>query len=154
MKNSVEKQVERINEIFDIVNGKKEANLLIDNVRILDVLGETITEGSVLLDGDKIVAIDPDLSVVKVKEIFDGKGLYAIPGLIDAHFHFESQLANPVALGEFMVPCGTTTCYVEFLDIIGSAKEEGLKAARELFKDYEKLPYRLFAFAPGKKVDK
>ncbi len=90
--------------------------------------------------------------MVKVKEVFDGKGLYAIPGLIDAHIHFESQLAHPTALAEAMVPCGTTTIYSECLDLLSAAGEEGVEAAENLFRDYDKLPYRLYAFAPGKKV--
>lgn len=154
MTSAAEKQLTKIKDTFDIINGKKEADLLIKNVKILDVLGETIFDGSILFFNGEITALNPDENIIKVKDIFDGQGLYAIPGLIDAHFHFESQLANPVALGEAMVPCGTTTCFVEFLDLIGSAKDEGVKAAKELFKEYQKLPYRLFAFAPGKKVDK
>ena len=154
MTSAAEKHLTKIKDTFDIVHGKKEADLLIKNVRILDVLGETVFKGSILLYKGEITAINPDENIIKVKETFDGENLYAIPGLIDAHFHFESQLANPVTLGEAMVPCGTTTCFVEFLDLVGSAKDEGLKAAKELFKDYQKLPYRLFAYAPAKKVDK
>ena len=30
--------------------------------------------------------------------------------------------------------------------------KEGVEAAQKLFKDYDKLPYRLYAFAPGKKT--
>ncbi|WP_088370291.1 hypothetical protein [endosymbiont 'TC1' of Trimyema compressum] len=52
-----------------------------------------------------------------------------------------------------MVPCGTTTCFVEFLDFIGSAKDKGVEAAKGLFKNYQNLPYRIFAFAPAKKVE-
>ena len=151
---SVEKNLARINGIFEIIRGEREAELLIDNVKVLDVLGETVASGSILLDQGEIVAINVKRDEVRVKEVFDGKGLFAIPGLIDAHFHFESQLANPVALGDAMVPCGTTTCFVEFLDLIGSAGDQGIKAARELFRDHDSLPYRLFAYAPGKKVSK
>ena len=116
---SVEINLARINGIFEIIRGEREAELLIDNVKVLDVLGETVASGSILLDQGEIVAINVKRDEVRVKEVFDGKGLFAIPGLIDAHFHFESQLANPVALGDAMVPCGTTTCFVEFLDLIG-----------------------------------
>lgn len=143
---------EEVHAVFDILQGKREADLLIKNLNILDVHGETVYSGSLAVYNKKIVAINPDETILKTKEIFDGKGLCAIPGLIDAHFHFESQLANPVALGEAMVPCGTTTIFAECLDLLSSAGEDGIQAAKYLFKDYEKLPYRLFAFAPGKKT--
>lgn len=152
MSNTQKTQLEQVHDIFDIVHGKKEADLLIKNIQILDVHGETVYAGALLIYNKRIVALNPDESLIKVKEVFDGQGLYAIPGLIDAHLHFESQLAHPVALGEAMVPNGTTTIYAECLDLIGSAGADGLEAFKLLFKDYDKLPYRVFAFAPGKKV--
>lgn len=147
-------QLEQVQDIFDILHGRKEADLLMKNLNILDVHGETVYQGSLLIDHGKIVALSPDEDAILVKEVFDGQGLYAIPGLIDAHFHFESQLANPTALAEVMVPNGTTTVFAEILDLISSAGDEGVEATKKLFKDYKKLPYRIYAFAPGKKVKK
>ncbi|NBN79565.1 amidohydrolase family protein [Microvirga tunisiensis] len=142
----------KVRTIFDILHGRAEADLLIKNLNILDVHGETVYQGSILVHDKRIVALSPDESILKVREVFDGEGLYAIPGLIDAHIHFESQLAHPTALAEAMVPCGTTTIYAECLDLLSAAGEEGVEAATALFKDHDKLPYRLFAFAPGKKT--
>ena len=143
---------DKVRAIFAVLSGEREADLLLKNLNILDVHGETVHQGSILIYDKRIVALDPDESVVKVKEVFDGQGLYAIPGLIDAHIHFESQLAHPTALAEAMVPCGTTTIYSECLDLLSAAGEEGVEAAENLFRDHDKLPYRLYAFAPGKKV--
>ncbi len=143
---------EKVRAIFDILNGDREADLLLTNLNILDVHGETVYRGSILVYDRRIVALNPDAAVVRVREVFDGQGLYAIPGLIDAHLHFESQLAHPTALAEAMVPCGTTTIYAECLDLLSAAGENGATVARDLFRDYDKLPYRLFAFAPGKKT--
>ncbi|MCR8643959.1 amidohydrolase family protein [Paenibacillus sp. N1-5-1-14] len=152
MKLTAVNHLDKVHTIFDILNGKYEADLLLKNLNILDVHGETVYQGSILVYDKRIVALNPDESIIKVKEVFDGKGLYAIPGLIDAHLHFESQLANPTALAEAMVPCGTTTIYAECLDLLSAAGEDGIEAAKSLFQDYDKLPYRLYAFAPGKKV--
>lgn len=143
---------EKVRAIFAILSGEGEADLLLKNLNILDVHGESVYQGSILVHDKRIVALNPDESMLRVKDVFDGKGLYAIPGLIDAHIHFESQLANPTALAEAMVPCGTTTIYAECLDLLSAAGEDGVAAARALFKDHENLPYRLYAFAPGKKV--
>lgn len=143
---------EKVRAIFDILHGKKEADLLVRNLNILDVHGETVYQGSILVYDKRIVALNPDEATIKVRQVFDGKGLYAIPGLIDAHLHFESQLANPTALAEAMVPCGTTTIFAECLDLLSAAGEDGVQAAKDLFRDYHKLPYRLYAFAPGKKT--
>ncbi|MCS7464033.1 amidohydrolase family protein [Paenibacillus doosanensis] len=153
MKLTEANHLEKVHAIFDILNGNKEADLLLKNLNILDVHGETVYQGSLLVYDKRIVAINPDESIIKVKDVFDGQGLYAIPGLIDAHLHFESQLAHPTALAEAMVPCGTTTIFAECLDLLSAAGENGIQAAQDLFKDYDKLPYRLYAFAPGKKTD-
>ena len=149
---TMDPELARVQHIFDILHGTAEADLLIKNLQILDVFGECTFAGSLLIDGGEIVALNPDETLARPRQVFDGQGLYAIPGLIDAHFHFESQLAHPVALAEVMTPRGTTTCIVEILDLVSAAREEGVQAAQGLFKDYEQLPYRIFAFAPGKKV--
>lgn len=143
---------DKVRAIFDILEGRGEADLLLKNLNILDVHGETVYQGSILVYDKRIIALNPDEDILKVKDVFDGKGLYAIPGLIDAHIHFESQLAHPTALAEAMVPCGTTTIYAECLDLLSAAGEEGAEAAEKLFQDHEQLPYRLYAFAPGKKT--
>lgn len=149
---NTDRELLRVRRIFDILRGTVEADLLIKNLQILDVFGECVFPGSLLIDGGQIVALNPDEAVARARVTFDGKGLYAIPGLIDAHFHFESQLAHPGALAEAMTPRGTTTCVVEILDLVSAAGEEGVQAAEGLFQDYQRLPYRVFAFAPGKKV--
>ncbi|NQX68652.1 adenine deaminase [Paenibacillus alba] len=152
MKQTETNHLEKVHAIFDVLNGNKKADLLMKNLNIVDVHGETVYQGSLLIYDKRIVALNPDESILKVKEVFDGKGLYAIPGLIDAHLHFESQLAHPTALAEAMVPCGTTTIFAECLDLLSAAGEDGVQAAKDLFKDYDQLPYRLYAFAPGKKT--
>ena len=142
----------QVRAIFDILNGKREADLLLKNLHILDVHSETVYQGSILVYDKRIVALNPDESAIKVREVFDGQGLYAIPGLIDAHIHFDAQLAHPAAFAEAIVPCGTTTIFSECLDFVSAAGPEAVQATEQLFKDHERLPYRVFAFAPGKKT--
>ncbi|WP_219509057.1 adenine deaminase C-terminal domain-containing protein [Nonomuraea ceibae] len=143
---------DHVRMIFDILRGEREADLLLRDLNVLDVHGEAVHQGSILVHGQRIIALDPDESVVRVREVFDGQGLYAIPGLIDAHLHFDAQLAHPAAFGEAIVPSGTTTIFAETLDFASAAGDEAIEAAQALFKDHEKLPYRIYAFAPGKKT--
>ncbi|MFI6817274.1 amidohydrolase family protein [Nonomuraea sp. NPDC050328] len=143
---------QHVRTVFDILQGEREADLLLRNLSILDVHSETVFQGSILVYDERIIALDPDESVVRVREVFDGEGLYAIPGLIDAHLHFDAQLAHPAAFGEAIVPSGTTTIFAETLDFASAAGDEAVEAAKALFKDYDKLPYRVYAFAPGKKT--
>ncbi|PXX71598.1 adenine deaminase [Nocardia tenerifensis] len=145
-------QDDHVRMIFGILEGEQEADLLLRNLNILDVHSETVYPGTLLVHGERIIALNPDESIVRFRETFEGEGLYAIPGLIDAHLHFESQLAHPAAFGEAIVPSGTTTVFGETLDFASAAGAEAVDAARALFADHDRLPYRLYAFAPGKKT--
>ncbi|MGH3584884.1 MAG: adenine deaminase C-terminal domain-containing protein [Pseudonocardia sp.] len=143
---------EHVRMIFDILQGNREADLLLWNLNILDVHSEAVYQGSILVHQERIIALNPDESIVQARARFDGQGLYAIPGLIDAHLHFDAQLAHPAAFGEAIVPSGTTTIFAETLDFASAAGADAVEAAGTLFHDHEKLPYRIFAFAPGKKT--
>lgn len=137
-------------KLRNIIDRKEKADLLIRNVNIVDVYREAVYPGSLLIANGKIVAINPDAGMAR--EEFDGQGLYAVPGLIDGHFHVESQLVTPTALAEAMVPHGITSVFAECLDLVSAAGDDGLKAATVLFNRHEELPYRIYPFAPGKKV--
>ena len=59
------------------------------------VLTDRILTGDLLIDGDKIVAIDEHLSVPEGAEVINAKGCYVLPGFIDPHTHF--QMTNALA---------------------------------------------------------
>lgn len=143
-------ELQQAKTLRDIVTGVKQADLLINNINIVDVYREQIYSGSLLIHNGKIVSVAPQQS--NAKHTFDGKGYYALPGLIDGHFHFESQLVTPTALAEAMVPRGTTSIFAEYLDLVSAAGDKGLTAANILFHRHQELPYRIYPFAPGKKV--
>ncbi len=141
-------------ELIDVATGKQKGDLLIDNLKILDVYTERIIEGSILIKNGRIVSIKKNSGLEALKYI-DGKGMYAIPGLIDPHFHVDSCLATPVALAEAIVPWGTTTLCGEVLDIAHYAHVLGkdpVKAAKYYLTEIEKLPLRILPMAPGKMI--
>ena len=149
---SVVQQDRYVRDVFEILEGRQVADLLLTNLQVLDVHSEEVFPGSLLVHRGRIIALNPDLAVIRARGQFDGQGLYAIPGLIDSHLHFESQLAHPAAFGEAIVPSGTTTVFGETLDFVSAAGADAENAVRALFADHERLPYRLYAFAPGKKT--
>ncbi|MBB3211640.1 adenine deaminase [Herbaspirillum sp. Sphag1AN] len=148
----VAEHYDKVRAIFEVLNGKREADLLLKNLNILDVHSESVYQGSILVYDQRIIALNPNETEIKVRQVFDGQGLYAIPGLIDAHVHFDAQLAHPAAFAEAIVPCGTTTIFSECLDFVSAAGPEAIPATEQLFKNHERLPYRVYAFAPGKKT--
>jgi imidazolonepropionase-like amidohydrolase len=76
------------------------ATLAITDVRVFDG-EELVPRATVLVDGERIVAIGERLAPPKNVEIVDGSGRTLLPGLIDAHVHVRKgeQLEQAVAFG-------------------------------------------------------
>src|SRR3954470_16474557 len=53
----------------------------------MDHLIGDLVAGDVLVEGDRIGAIEPDLQLDATAEVIDGTGCIVIPGLINAHMH-------------------------------------------------------------------
>lgn len=61
--------------------------LAIVNGRVLTITGGIIDPGTVLIDGEKIVEIGPNLPAPPGAEVIDAGDCWVLPGLIDAHSH-------------------------------------------------------------------
>ena len=64
--------------------------IAIRQTRILDGQGRKIERGTVVIEGDRIVAVGPDQTIrlPRGAQRIDGRGLTVLPGLIDCHVHF------------------------------------------------------------------
>lgn len=61
--------------------------MIIDNVYVFTP-DKTFVKGGIILEGDKIQKIYEEKDTPQLNgEVLDGKGCYALPGLIDLHFH-------------------------------------------------------------------
>lgn len=69
--------------------------VVITNVQIFDGLKDQRAKGSVLVEGEMIKAIGPDLVAPEGATVIDGGGRTLMPGLIDAHVHL--AIVQPVA---------------------------------------------------------
>ena len=61
--------------------------LAIKNAKVLPVTGDPIENGTVLVDGGKIVAVGACVEIPQGAEVIDATGKWVTPGLIDAHTH-------------------------------------------------------------------
>ena len=114
-----------LKNLIDAAAGRRPADLVITNCRIVNVLNGEITAGNVAVAGGKIVgmgAADYDGS-----KVFDAGGKFLAPGFIDAHIHIESSYITPEQLGRIIVPCGTTSIVADPHEIANVCGIDGLR---------------------------
>lgn len=73
-----------------VAAAESRAPLALTGATIFDGTGASVTEGVILIRGERIAAIGPreQVSLPDDAEIIDLNGHWIIPGLIDAHVHF------------------------------------------------------------------
>ncbi|KLU64740.1 adenine deaminase [Desulfosporosinus acididurans] len=118
----------------------QDCDLKLDNVNLVNVYSSQIYPTNIYIKGKRIVSIDPQASLT-AKETLNCQGMYAIPGLIDGHMHFETTLLSPESLAEVLVPQGTTTLMADLMEIANVAGIEGVKT---LLNSIASLPYRTY----------
>jgi adenine deaminase len=138
--------VENVIELIEAASGLRELDLIIRNIRVVNVYTGDIRPGALGIYKGMIAS--PYMSdQAKAKYIFDGKGSFALPGLIDTHVHIDSTLLTPSALAELIVPHGTTAVFADPMEIANAAGIEGVKAFVQSGHD---LPYHFFIEVPSR----
>lgn len=139
-------RIQQLKRQLEAAGGRRQADLLLKNLRLVDVYTGEIRPASISIYDGRIAALDPAPDAGAAQTI-DCGGQYAVPGFIDAHVHVETTLLTPEALAEVIVPWGTTTLMVDAMEIANVAGEEGLLA---LVDQAEKLPFRMFLEIPSR----
>lgn len=120
--------------------GRKPADLLLQNGKVVDVLTETIYEADVALAGGHIAAVLPTGTLCEAAEVIDLAGAYVAPGLINAHCHVESSMAAPESYCAEELRWGVTTLITDPHEIANVAGAEGirymLRAGRQMPLNY------------------
>jgi adenine deaminase len=86
--------------------GLEPCDLVLKNVRFLDVFSCAFVEGDVAIDDGFVVGLEPGLRGMREIET---KGAHVVPGFVDAHVHLESSLLVPESFQCAVLPRGTTT---------------------------------------------
>ena len=69
--------------------------LIVKNVRVVRPHGNAVHEADIAVKGGKFAKIAPALDVRSATRVYDGKGLLAFPGVVDAHMH--AGIYSPLA---------------------------------------------------------
>lgn len=131
--------LQEMKELIACGLGELPCDLKISDVRLVNVFSGEIYPTNIFIKGKRIVSIDPEAKLPAVR-VLEGRGRYAVPGLIDGHMHFESTMLSPEALASVVVPKGTTTLLADLMEIANVAGEEGLKT---MLQSIDRLPYRM-----------
>ena len=137
---------EEIKDTIETGLGRHICDIKIKNVKLVNVYSGEIYPTDIYIKGERIISIDPNAGL-EAKEVIDGKGRYAVPGLIDSHMHFETTMLSPEALSSVTVPKGTLTLCADLMEIANVAGREGLRA---MLTSLDRLPCRIILEVPSR----
>jgi len=104
--------------------GAENADLVIKDVQLLDVITGAVTKTDIAIVGDRIVGTLAEYDGV---ETIDGRGRFAVPGFIDTHLHIESSLVTPHEFDRCVLPHGVTTIICDPHEIANVLGVEGIQ---------------------------
>lgn len=134
-------------QLVEAAMGKRECDLCIDNVRVINVFSKEILPAKVFVYQGTIADVDYDgTSLCTAKEVFDGENKFLSPGLIDSHVHIESSMLTPQHFAEAVIPHGTTTIVTDPHEL---ANVLGVEGVLYMLEASQHLPMNQFVLAPS-----
>lgn len=97
----------------DVARGKRPADLLVRNARLLSLPTREILRRDVLVSGAFIAAVTPVGHFDEASAIVDADGAYLTPTFIDTHIHIEYSLLTPGEFARVVVPRGTGCVFAD-----------------------------------------
>ena len=110
-------------KLIDIAAGRKKADLVLKNAKIVDVFQAKILIGDIAISDGYIAGIGGSYQGVEERN-YTGK--YVAPGFIEAHIHIESSYVSPEEFSRVFIPRGTTTILADPHEIVNVAGLKGL----------------------------
>jgi adenine deaminase len=104
--------------------GEAPADVVIKNVRLLDVITGSVTHTDIAIVGDRIVGTYGYYNGLR---LIQGDGRFAVPGFIDTHLHIESSLVTPFEFDRCVLPHGVTTAICDPHEIANVLGAEGIR---------------------------
>ncbi|HBT47011.1 MAG TPA: dihydropyrimidinase [Peptococcaceae bacterium] len=92
---------------------------------------DRVEKGDLLIEGEKISAVGPELKAGGA-EVLDAAGKYVLPGVIDAHVHYQMPIGDLLTADDFYTgtrsaACGGVTTVIDYAEPCGPG--ESLRAA-------------------------
>ncbi|MCE5236484.1 MAG: amidohydrolase, partial [Eubacteriales bacterium] len=103
--------------------------LVIRNARVFTAAGATYDKADIAVNGGKIAAVGPELPIPEGAEVLDAAGLFAMPGIVDAHSHIGGFGPSPADQDLNEMTCNATPA-VEAFYAIDTASAQLKRACR------------------------
>ncbi|MCZ7569259.1 MAG: amidohydrolase family protein [Ardenticatenaceae bacterium] len=122
--------------------GQVPVDLLVTNVRVVNVYSGEIIPAEIAIYGERVVAVEPPGSAPRrqAHRTLNGRGQLAVPGLVDSHLHIESTLVTPGPFAEAVLCRGTTTVAEDPHEV---ANATGLDGVRIFYEASQGLPLHI-----------
>lgn len=114
---------QKLIKLIDVAAGRKKADLVLKNAKIVDVFQAKILTGDIAISDGYIAGIGESYQGVEERN-YTGK--YVAPGFIEAHIHIESSYVSPEEFSRVFIPRGTTTILADPHEIVNVAGLKGL----------------------------
>jgi adenine deaminase len=135
------------NTLLQVALGKKPADRVIMNGKIVDVFSREIYKGGIAISGTKIAGVgDVEQTIGTSTEVMDAHGYHLVPGLIDGHVHIESSMLDITHFAEMAIRHGTTSVMTDLHEV---AVVGGLEALKEVLDEAKGLPFKVFFVVPS-----
>ncbi len=132
-----------LEDIIKTAKGEENADLIIKNAQIINVLSEEIYKADVAIKNGIIAGVGTGYK--GIREI-DANGKYLSPSFIDGHVHIESSMLLPSEFAKMVVPTGTTTVVADPHEISNIIGLHGISFMREASKN---LPLDIYMMLPS-----
>lgn len=101
--------------------------MIIVNAQIVNVFSGKINTGSIVVNNGRIDAVLPREGQADPGPIYDAKGKYVLPGLIDAHGHIEMSYLDATSFAKAVLPTGTTGAVLDPHDMMNALGVKGVE---------------------------
>ncbi|BBE30803.1 adenine deaminase [Tepiditoga spiralis] len=133
----------KIKDIIPVALGKELPDVLLKNLKLVNVFTGKIEKTNIALYRKRIAGIG---DYQEGKKIIDLGGKYVIPGLIDAHMHLESSMLSPRQFAKIALKNGTTTVIADPHEITNVL---GISGIEYMIKSTEGIPLNVYIAIPS-----
>ncbi len=141
------KQAVQFRRAVDSLLGGAGADMVIQGGQLVNVITREIYPADVAVIGGYISCIGDCSALIGPRtQVISANGRYLIPGLIDAHMHFESSMLTCTALSEPSIASGTTALFADPHEIANVLGNVGVSA---MLAEAAALPNHIYLTIPA-----